>query len=64
MNLFDEFGGDDCDENKARISALIKRPTGADYPSSDYISHFVNNSAKNVSNYLISDAKRAFDQLH
>ena len=61
INLFDEFGGGDCDENEARrASVLAKGPIGADYPSSDHVSHTVSN---NVSNYLTPDAKRAFDQL-
>ena len=68
INLVDKFGGGDCGENEARISALTKGPTGADYPSSDHISYavsnFISNSAKNVSNYLILVAKRDFDQLH
>ena len=68
MDLVNEFGGDDCDENEARkISTSIKGLTGADYPSSNYVSHavsnFVNNSAKNVNNYPTPDAKKAFDQL-
>ena len=56
MNLVDEFGGGDCGENEARTSASTKGPTGADYPSSDYVSHA-------VSNYLTPDARKAFDQL-
>ena len=61
MNLFDEFGGSDCGKNEARrASASTKGPTGADYPSSDHVSHTVNN---NVSSYLTLDTKRAFDQL-
>ena len=67
MNLVDEFGKGDCGENKARTSASKKRPTRADYPSSDHVSHairnFVSNSAKNVSNYPPPNAKRAFDKL-
>ena len=68
MNVVDEFGESDCDENEARKTlASTKRPIGADYLSSDHVSHaisnFVSNSAKNVSNYLIPDTKRAFDQL-
>ena len=46
---------------------LTNRPIGADYLSSDHVSHavinFVSNSAKNVSNYLTPNAKRVFDQL-
>ena len=66
MNLVDEFGGDDHGANKARkIFASIKGPTGADYLSSNHVSHavsnIVSNFAKNVSNYLIPDTKRAFD---
>ena len=68
MNLIDEFGEGNCSENKARTSASTKGLTRADYLSSDYVSHaisnFVNNSAKNVSNYLTTNAKRAFDQLY
>ena len=69
INLVDEFGRGHRGENEARrASALTKGPIGADYPSSDLVSHtvsnIVTNSAKNVSNYLTSDAKRAFDQLH
>ena len=56
MNLVDEFGGGDCGENEARAPASTKEPTGADYPSSDHVSHA-------VSNYLTPDAKKAFDQL-
>ena len=56
MNLVDEFGGGDCGENEAKTSASTKGPTGADYPSSDQVSHA-------VSNYLTPDAKKAFDQL-
>ena len=68
MNLVDEIGGDNRGENEARrASALTKRPTGADYPSSNHVSHtvsnIVSNSAKNVSNYLAPDVKKAFDQL-
>ena len=68
INLVDEFGGGDCNENEAkRASASTKGPIGADYLSSNHVSHtvsnIVSNSAKNVSNYLIPDAKRAFDQL-
>ena len=60
MNLADEFGGDNCGENEARMSALPKEPTRADYLSSNQFSHIVSN---NVSNYLTLDAKKAFDQL-
>ena len=68
MNLVDKFGRDDCGKNEVRkASTSTKRPTGADYPSSDCISHtvsnIVSNSIKNVNNYLTPDAKRAFDQL-
>ena len=67
MNLVDEFGRGDCGKNKVRTSVLTKGPIKADYPSSNHVSHvvsnFVSNSAKNVSNYLTSDAKKAFDQL-
>ena len=56
MNLVDKFGGGDCGENKARTAASTKGPTGADYPSSDHVSHA-------VSNYLTPDAGKAFDQL-
>ena len=61
INLIDEFGRGDCGENEAkRACASPKGPTGADYPSSDHVSHTVSN---NVSNYLTPDAKKAFDQL-
>ena len=68
IDLVDKFGGGDRGENKARITSMLtKGPTGADYSSFHYVSHtvsnFVSNSAKNVSNYLTPDAKRAFDQL-
>ena len=56
MNLVDEFGGGDHGENEARAPASTKEPTGADYPSSDHVSHA-------VSNYLTPDAKKAFGQL-
>ena len=66
MNLDDKFGRGDCGENEViRASASTKRPIGADYPSSNHVSHvvsnIVSNSAKNVSNYLTSDAKKTFD---
>ena len=68
MNLVEEFGGGDRDKNEARRAfALTKGPTKADYLFSNHVSHtisnIVSNSAKNVSNYLIPDAKRAFNQL-
>ena len=68
MNLDDEFGRGDRSENEARkASASAKRPTGADYLSSNHVSHtvsnIVNNSAKNVSNYLTPNAKKAFNKL-
>ena len=68
MNLVDEFDEGHCGENEARSAfASTKEPTGADYPSSNHVSHIVSNivsnSAKNVSNYLTPDAKKAFDQL-
>ena len=68
MNLVNDFGRDDRGENEARrASASIKGPTGADYPSSDHVSHTVSNivskPTKNVNNYLTPDAKKAFDQL-
>ena len=68
INLADEFDRGDCGENKARrASASTKGPTEADYLSSNHVSHtvsnIVSNSAKNVSNYLTPDAKRAFNQL-
>ena len=68
MNLVNEFGRDNHGKNKARkASASIKKPTGADYPFSDHVSHtvsnIVSNSAKNVSNYLTPDTKKAFNQL-
>ena len=66
--MVDEFGGGNYVENKARkTSASTKGPTGADYLSFNHVSHavsnFVSNSAKNISNYLTPNAKRAFDQL-
>ena len=68
IDLVDEFGGGDRGENEAKKPfASIKKPTGADYLSSNHVSHAVSNivsySTKNVSNYLISDAKKTFDQL-
>ena len=68
MNLVNEFGGGGFGENEARrASASTKGPTKADYLSSNHVSHtvsnIVSNSAKNVSNYLTPDAKKAFDQL-
>ena len=61
MNLVDEFDKDDHGENEVKKAfALTKGLTGADYPSSNYVSHTVSN---NVINYLTPDAKRAFDQL-
>ena len=64
MNLVDEFGKGDCGENEARkIFVSTKRPTGADYPSSNHVSYAISNFNKNVSNYLTLEAKRAFDQL-
>ena len=66
--MVDKFGGGDCGENEAKkASVSTKGPIGADYPSSNYVSYavsnIVSNSTKNFSNYLIPDAKRAFDQL-
>ena len=68
INLVDNFDGGDYGKNQAkRASASTKGLTGADHPSFDHVSHavsnIVSNFAKNVSNYLILDAKRAFDQL-
>ena len=68
MNLVNEFGGDDRGENEARKAfELTKGPTTADYPSFDHVSHavsnIVSNFAKNVSNYLIPNVKKAFDKL-
>ena len=68
MSLIDEFGKSDCGENEAkRASASTKGPTRADYLSFNHVSHtisnIVSNSAKNISNYLTADAKKAFDQL-
>ena len=68
MTLVNEFVGGNRDENEARkASTSTKGPTRADYPSSNHISHtvsnMVSNFAKNVSNYPIPDAKKAFDQL-
>ena len=69
INLIDEFDKGDHGENKAkRASASTKGPNGVNYPSSNHVSHtisnIVSNSVKNVSNYLIPDTKKAFDQLH
>ena len=66
INMVDEFGGGDRGENKAkRVFASTKRPTKADYPSFNHISHavsnIVSNFAKNISNYPTPDAKRVFD---
>ena len=68
MNLVDEFDRGFCGENEARRAfASTKRLIRADYPSSDHVSHavsnIISNSAKNISGYLNSDAKTAFDQL-
>ena len=68
MDVVDEFGGGDYGENEAKKTFVsMKRSTGADDLSSNHVSYavsnFVSNSAKNVSNYLTPDAKRAFDQL-
>ena len=68
MDVVDEFGEGDYGENEARRTfASTKRPTRVDYLFFNHVSHaisnFVSNSAKNVSNYLILDAKKAFDQL-
>ena len=68
MNSIDEFGGDGRGENEARRAfASTKGPIGADYLSSNHVSHIVSNifsnSTKNVSNYLTPNAKRTFDQL-
>ena len=68
INFVDEFDGGDQGKNEARKAfSLTKEPTGADYLSFNYVSHVVSNivrnCAKNVSNYLTPDAKRAFDQL-
>ena len=61
INLVDEFDRGDYGENEARkASTSMKGPTGADYLSSDHVSHTVSNI---FSNYLTPDAKRAFDQL-
>ena len=62
MHLADEFG--DYNENKAKkTSASIKRPIRGGYLSSNHISYTVSNFAKNISNYVIPEAKKAFDQL-
>ena len=68
MNLADKFGKGDRGENEAKkASTSTKKPTRADYPSSNHVSHavsnIVSNSAKNISNYPIPDANKAFDQL-
>ena len=67
-NLIDKFDGGDYDKNEARRAfTSTKGLTGADYLFSDHVSHtvsnIVSNSAKNVSNYLTPDTKKAFDQL-
>ena len=65
MNLVDEFGKGDCGENKAKkASASTKKLIRADHLFANHVSHTVSNSVKNVSNYLTSDAKSPFDQLH
>ena len=52
---------------KKKTFASMKGPTGADYlffnQVSYVVSNFVSNFAKNVSNYLTPNAKKAFDQL-
>ena len=59
MDLVDEFGGGDHDENEARRSfASIKRLIRADYLSSDHVSHIV---SKNISKYLTLDARKPFN---
>ena len=64
MNLVDEFDRCNCGENEARKAfASTEMLTEADYLSSDHVSHAVSNSAKNVKNYLIPNAKKAFNQL-
>ena len=68
MNLVHDFGGSDHGKNKARMAfASTKGPIRVDYLFSDHVSHavgnIINNFAKNVSNYLTPDVKRAFDQL-
>ena len=68
MNLVDEFDGSDRGKNEARkASVSTKELTKADYLSFNHVSHavsnFVSNFAKNVSNYITPDAKKAFDQL-
>ena len=68
MYLVDEFDEDDRGDIKAKkTSVSTKGPTGADYPSFNHVSHaisnVISNSARNVSNYLIADAKKVFDQL-
>ena len=64
INLVDEFDEGDYDKNEAKkTSATTKELTGAYYPSSNHVSYAVSNFAKNVSNYLTLDAKKAFDQL-
>ena len=60
--MVDEF--DNHDENEARrTSTSTKGRTGADYLSSNHVSHTISSCANNVSNYLTPDARRAFDQL-
>ena len=66
MNLVNEFGGGDCGKNEAkRAFASTKGPIKVDYLSFNHVSYavsnIVSNSAKNISNYLTSDAKRVFD---
>ena len=69
VNLVDEFSRGDHGENEARKAfASTKGPTRADYLSFDHVRHAVSNVvshfAKNVSNYLIPDTKKIFDQLY
>ena len=55
MNLVNEFGSGDCDENEARKAfTSIKKPIGADYLLANHVNHI-------VSNCLTSEAKTAFD---
>ena len=40
------------------------KPIKADYLSFNHVSYDISNFAKNVSNYLTPNVKKAFDQLH
>ena len=65
INVIDEFGKGDCEENEAkRDSALKKEPIRVDHLSANYVSYIVSNLvSKNVSKYLTLNTKNAFNQL-